>query len=128
MNVELDFTFARPTRVDRAELNISLPYLVFCLERLLPWYADRFVSGRGFGHNKALYGHWVETSHHRMLFNRSIFSMIDIYNNLPQFVVDSRTLHEFQRTLTERAKQRCRDGCAWWADTFDCRVIRIQQQ
>ena len=97
-------------------------------DQLLPWYTDGFPSGRGFGHDKALYGHWAEVTHHRQLFNRSIFSMSDIYNNLPQFVVDCTSVKEFQSTLTARAKQRCRDGCAWWADTFDCRVIRIQQQ
>jgi len=34
------------------------------VERLLPWWSDRFSVARGLGHNKQLYGHWVEISHH----------------------------------------------------------------
>ena len=52
-------------------------------ERLLPWWSDRFPEPRELGHTKQLYGHWVEVTSHRVIFNRFIFGMIDVYNNLP---------------------------------------------
>ena len=85
---------------------------------LLPWYSQRFETARGFGHNKQLYGHWVEADKHPALFDRSIFLMVDIYNNLPQYVVDASTVSNFQSFLTEMARKRCQLGNASWAKSF----------
>ena len=49
---------------------------------LFPWWNDRFSEPRGHGHTKQLYGHWVDIKNHRAVYNRSIFAMVDIYNNL----------------------------------------------
>ena len=65
-------------------------------DRLFPWYSDRFTEGRGRGHNKQLYSHWVEISAHNALYYRSIFAMADVYNNLPQHVVDATSVKVFQ--------------------------------
>ena len=83
-------------------------------DSLLPWYSQRFNSERPVGHNKQLYGHWLEVKEHRALFSRSIFSMIDIYNNLPQSVVDAPSVSSFQSRLTEIAKKRCKNQDPMW--------------
>jgi len=91
-------------------------------ERLFPWYSERFDEGRGMGHNKQLYSHWVEISAHRSLYNRSIFAMADVYNNLPQHVVDATSVNIFQNYLMQIARTRCQQGDAAWASTF-CRRV-----
>ena len=75
------------------------------------------------GHSKPLYGHWAEATHHRSLFAKSIFMMIDIYNNLPQNVVDSISVPCFQKLLTERARERCRADDPLWASCFSSRSV-----
>lgn len=88
-------------------------------DSLLPWYSQRFETARGFGHNKQLYGHWCEADRHGALFDRSIFLMVDIYNNLPQYVVDASTVSSFQSFLTKRALRQCQLGIASWAKIFN---------
>ena len=88
--------------------------------RLLLWHTERFPEGRGHGHNKALYGHNGEISHCQRLFSRSIFAMVDIYNNLPQHVVDNSTVSEFQSYLNHLAYTRCQQGDVSWSSSF-CR-------
>ena len=89
-------------------------------DHLLPWYSLRFETARGFGHNKQLYGHWIEANQHSALFARSIFATVDIYNNLPQSVVDASSVSAFQSCLTSMARKRCQLGNAQWASSF-CR-------
>ena len=91
-------------------------------EVLLPWSSSRFSVSRGLGHSKQLYGHNIEVSHHQAIFNRSIFAMVDIYNNLPQYVVDSPTISTFQSLLTRIARRRCESGDVSWASSF-CRTF-----
>ena len=76
------------------------------LKRLLPFHAQRFGEERGRGHNKPLYGHWLEATYHPSLCARSIFSMVDIYNNLPQNVVDAGSVTDFQHLLKDIARER----------------------
>ena len=87
-------------------------------ERLLSWWSERFDEAGGLGHNKKLYGHWAEVRTHRALFNRSIFGMIDIYNNLPQHVVDAKSLSSFQNYLTQITRTRCQQGDDAWALSY----------
>ena len=63
---------------------------------LLPWYSSRFGT---LSHNEQLYGHNSEVTHCQGLFNRSIFAMTDVYNNLPQHVVDAPSVKIFQKYL-----------------------------
>ena len=86
-------------------------------ESLLPWYSQRFSEPRGRGHNKQLYGHWVEISTHRALYQRSIFAMVDIYNNLPQSSIDASNVSIFQGSLTQIARSRCEQGVGAWASS-----------
>ena len=89
-------------------------------EQLLPWYSQHFDTARGTGHDKQLYGHWLEASQHRALYSRSIFAMVDIYNNLPQSVVDANSVSIFQHLLTDMVKERCRQQIPQWEFSF-CR-------
>ena len=90
-------------------------------QRLFPFCAERFREPTGHGHTKKLYGHWVEISSHRALFDRSIFAMVDVYNVLPQYVVDNVTVSEFQSDLTHLVKLQCEQGGDAWASTFSRR-------
>ena len=89
-------------------------------ELLLPWRSQRFDTDRGSGHDKQLYGHWLEATQHRALYSRSIFAMVDIYNNLPQKIIDARSVSAFQHLLTDIAKERCRQQIPRWEFSF-CR-------
>ena len=89
-------------------------------EQLLPWLSQRADADRGFDHIKQLYGHWLEASQHRALYSRSVFAMVDIYNNLPQKIVDARSVSAFQHLLTDIAKDRCRQQIPRWEFSF-CR-------
>ena len=44
--------------------------------------------------------------------------MIDIYNNLPQYVVDAQSVCFFQRLLIKMAKNRCERGEVDWESSF----------
>ena len=91
-------------------------------ERLLPWYSDRFPEPRGLGHSKQLYAHWVEASNHRAMFDRSIFGMVRIYNDLPQHVVDATSVRDFQHQLMLITRARCQAKDADWALSFTKRL------
>ena len=124
----LDFNFA-PTslRRDIAILGLLHKRVIGqshpTFECLLPFWSERFGTSRGVGHSKPLYGHWAEATHHRSLYAKSIFMMIDIYNNLPQNVVDSISDPCFQKLLTERARERCRADDPFWASCFSSRSV-----
>ena len=91
--------------------------------RLLPFYAECFSKDTGQGHTKKLYGHWVEISSHRALYDRSIFAMVDIYNVLPQYIVDNATVSGFQSDLTHLVRIKCEQGDDAWASTFSRRTF-----
>jgi len=124
----LDFNFAPP----RIRRNIAVLGLIHkrvlgkchpTYERLLPWYADRFSAPRSMPcHSKQLYNHNVEISHQRSLYNRSIFAMVDVYNNLTQSMVDSPTVSSFQSCLNKVVKARCESADVTWTLSFsrDC--------
>ena len=85
---------------------------------------DKLLPSKGYTtedrHLKQIYGHWLEIKEHRALFNRSIFGMVDIYNNLSQAIVDSSSVSLFQSRLTEVARERCKRNAAEWHLSF-CR-------
>ena len=121
----LDFNFAPP----KLRRNIAVLGLLHkrvigkchpAYERLFPCYSQRFPEGRGFGHNKQLYNHFVEISAHQSLYNRSVFGMTDIYNNLPQHVVDAVSVTSFQSYLTHIARTHCQQQDVW-TSCFDQR-------
>ena len=91
----------------------------FCT--LLPWFADRFGHTPATGHSKQLYDHTLEVHLQRGLHQRSIFAMVDVYNKLPQPVVDCVDVSTFQTQLTKIARERCQGNHPAWIYTFDVR-------
>ena len=85
---------------------------------LLPFSADANHAPPPGSHNKSLYGHEMEASFQLALFFRSIFSMVFVYNRLPQAVVDSPSVAAFQRHLTRMARERCQNGDSQWKRCF----------
>ena len=123
----LEFNFAPP----RLRRNIAVlglfqkRVLGKChpsFDRLMPWYSEYFPDDRRPGHDKQIYTHWVEISAHHALYYRSIFVMADVYNNLPQHVVDASNVKCFQSYLTQIARTRCQQGDVVWASIF-CRRV-----
>ena len=53
-----------------------------------------------------------------ILYRRSIFGMIHVYNRLNQEIVVCPSIKAFQRALTSIARSRCQDGDSWWPETF----------
>jgi hypothetical protein len=47
--------------------------------------------------------------------------MVDIYNNLPQNVVDAGSVTDFQHLLTDIARERLRQGIQLWFMSFCAR-------
>ena len=92
-------------------------------DRLLPWWTTRFSEPRGQGHTKQLYGHGVEISHHQAIFQRSIFGMVDVYNDLPQQVVDSCSVSSFQHCLMHIISTRCKLEDVNWAYSLSRRAL-----
>ena len=79
-DASLEFAFAPPS----LRRNIGILGLLHkrvlgkrhpSFDRLLPWWNSKFSEPRGRGHDKQLYGHWVEISHHQAICQRSIFGM-----------------------------------------------------
>ena len=60
----------------------------------------------------------MEITHHQAIFNRSIFSMVDIYNNLAQHVVDISSVSDFQKYLMHVVRTRWENGDPEWALSF----------
>ena len=89
-------------------------------EQLLPWFGQVFgytVEGK---HTKQLHNH-IDVRFNIGLFRRSIFAMTDVYNMLPQYVVDSASVSVFQKHLNSIAKKRCENNLPQWQYTFDIR-------
>ena len=91
------------------------------MEKLLPLWSDRFGSNRAGKHSKQLYGSFLEVHAQYQLYQRSIFGMCCVYNNLSQHVVDAPTVSEFQSLLTKIVRSRCEAGHANWMYPFDLR-------
>ena len=129
----LEFNFAPPS----LRRNIGILGLLHkralgkchpSFERLLPFLADKVSQTLGSGHNKQLYGHWDVISSHQALFNRSIFAMVDIYNCLPQRIIDCTSVTAFQKELTQVARRRCKDGNAAWAASYSRRCAGLEAE
>ena len=84
----------------------------------MPWQSDQVHAEGRQRHSKQLYGHNMEITHHQAIFNRSIFSMVDIYNNLAQHVVDISSVSDFQKYLMQVVRTRCENGDPEWSLSF----------
>ena len=122
----LEYNFAPPILrrnigilglIHKRVLGIAHP----AFSQLMPWHHDIFGE-RGPGtHDKQLYNHFMEVHFQYQLYQRSIFSMVGVYNNLSQACVYQRDIKSFQRSLTHIARVRCAAGQDGWMKTFDCR-------
>ena len=92
------------------------------LEELLPWFETKYGFVNPGRHSKQLYSNVMEITANLDLFKRSIFAMVDVYNHLPQHVIDSDSVSIFQKQLTNIARARCESSTPNWMYTFDKRV------
>ena len=53
---------------------------------------------------------------------RSALGLTAVYNLLPASAVQHKTVKDFQKELQELVKQRAREGCEDWPQTFSPRV------
>ena len=74
------------------------------------------------GHSRQLYGHLHEVHFQMTLYCKSIFAMTYVYNMLPQHVVDSSSVTEFQKHLSILARRKCALGDETWRDSFSSRA------
>ena len=120
----LEFHFAPPT----LRRNIAILGMIHkrvigqahpSFDALLPFFPGR-AALRG-NHSKQMYNHCNEVNAQWDLYRRSIFAMVDIYNNLSQEAVDSASVETFQSYLTRLARVRCQQGNAKWMYTHDFR-------
>ena len=77
-------------------------------------YAERFPK-----HNKQLKSFSGNFEFREMLWRRSVFGLVQIYNKLPQSFIDSHSVHDFQVCLTEFARTRCTENLPDWIYTYD---------
>jgi len=89
-------------------------------QKLLPFYADVFGNLRPGDHDRQLYGHNLDIKFQCVLYSRSIFGMVHVYNHLPQNVVNEKTVSGFQKLLTLTARQICQEGIQDWKKCFSC--------
>ena len=122
----IDHNFAPPTL--RRNIGILgllqkrvLGKTLVIYQRLLAFVHDIFGFLREGEHNKQLYNHCLEIHYQQELWKRSIFCMTDVYNRLPQHVVDIPNVSNFQTALTHIARTACQNGNAEWQSTFSSR-------
>ena len=115
----LNFNFAPPA----LRRNIAMLGMIHkkVLGKCHPSF-DKLLPSKSYitedRNSKQIYAHWLEIKEHRALFNRSIFGMVDLYNNLSQAVVDSSSVSLFQSRLTEVARERCKRNASEWHLSF----------
>ena len=87
---------------------------------LLPWAPPDWYTATRFRprHNKQINNRRSEIIFNHGLFNRSVFGMVDVYNRLPQVIIDCESISDLQKELTVIAKRRCLDGVAHWKYSF----------
>ena len=83
------------------------------IQRLLP-----FIAPQPRWHDKQLETHIENCIARSTLFCRSLFGMVAVYNRLPQDIVESASVKQFQSKLTHMAKQKCDHGCMAWQRIF----------
>ena len=88
---------------------------------LLPCCADVGQPMMPGAHDKQFFGHLHEIRYQLALFFRSIFVMVTVYNRLPQYTVNAKSVHEFQKHLTRRARYQCSVGNVHWQHLFSRR-------
>ena len=65
-------------------------------------------------HNKQLHGR----RYHTLVFGRSLFGLVRVYNLLPQSVVDATSVQSFQRVLQKGLLRAASTGVVRWQYLF----------
>ena len=117
----LEYNFApRSTRRDISMLGLihkrvlGLAHPAYSV--LLPFY-NGSVQARY--HLKSIDNRRPRITHYRELYNRSIFGYVDTSNRLPQYIVDCKSVKDFQHGLTVICRRRCRHGIESWMHSFN---------
>ena len=79
-------------------------------------HATRLSTRR---HNKQLHEHC--DGQHTEQMSRSLFALVNLYNLLPQHVIDAPTITSFQSMLTNAARTQCKNNANNWDQTFSPR-------
>ena len=69
-------------------------------------------------HDKQLESYYNTIVSHARLYPRSIFHYVLIYNRLPQWLVDMKSVQAFQKGLNAVAKSRAEAGQSTWREAF----------
>ena len=114
----IDYNFAPPSL--RRQIGILgfihkrvLGGCHIAIAQLLPW-----AQHHGIWHTKQIDCHNSQCICRHNLFNRSLFGVAQIYNRLPQQLVDIASVKHFQAALTNIAKRHCSLGHADWKSIF----------
>ena len=78
-----------------------------------------FAPARDGYHDKQLVNHVSSIVARLQLWRRSIFSLVSVFNCLPQHVVDLEDVSTFQTWLSDWTKLQCNNGNANWYKLFD---------
>ena len=84
------------------------------VKSLLPFsgIADRW-------HSKQLETHIDSCIMRHTLYNRSLFGLVHVYNRLPEHLISTTSVKEFQTRLTQGARDRCSNWDANWMKVHD---------
>ena len=67
-------------------------------------------------HVRQLEAYYTTVYSHARLYPRSIFQYVLLYNRLPQWLVDKKSVQAFQTELTALAKSRAEAGQSTWRE------------
>ena len=114
----VDFNFApvclrRDIGVLRFLHKRALGQCHVAIQRMFP-----FIAPHPMWHDKQLDSQIEGCISRPTLFCRSLFGMVAVYNRLPQDIVESTSVKQFQSRLTQMAKQKCDRGCMSWQRIF----------
>ena len=77
-----------------------------------------YVDGRP-RHKKQLLNHSSSIMFREGLWRRSLFGLVYTFNRLPQHVIDSESVSDFQSYLTQFLKTHCAASTLNWQFMFD---------
>ena len=83
------------------------------IEQLLP-----MIGACPPWHDKQIESHMQECIRQQVIFYRSLFGMVLVYNRLPQAFVNIDSVQSFQSALTHVARTSCLAGSAGWRSMF----------
>ncbi len=84
-------------------------------------YADRISFSR-MDHNKQSYQNFREIQFQTELYNRSIFALIHVYNDLIQQTMDYNIIAAFRSYLTHVTKSKCQTDDSKWLYYYNTRT------